>query len=161
MIGRHLYPAFLLTLLSGPLHAQARPQCQVIPKSLAAMHGCYRPLLVFSPRVDDARLKRQSALLDSAADDMMDRFVMYTPIVPDGHELSTPLDTPFTVLGPREMGDVRTRFHIPEAGFEVLLLDEDGHVMLRSTAPVDADRLNALIDQTPARRAEMLRPHAN
>jgi hypothetical protein len=34
-------------------------------------------------------------------------------------------------------------------------------VLLRTAAPVGADRLNAVIDKTPARQAEMQRPHAN
>jgi hypothetical protein len=34
-------------------------------------------------------------------------------------------------------------------------------VKLRAAAPVNADRLNALIDKTPQRQAEMQRPHAN
>jgi hypothetical protein len=36
------------------------------------MHNCYRPLLVFSPTVNDARLKPQRELLNQDADDMMD-----------------------------------------------------------------------------------------
>ena len=46
------------------------------------MRNCYRPLLVFSPSANDARLKRQSEILDADADDMMDRFVLFTPILP-------------------------------------------------------------------------------
>ena len=57
--------AALLFLTVRPALAQARPTCQVRPTTLAAMRSCYRPLLVFSPRPDDARLrKRQASLLD-------------------------------------------------------------------------------------------------
>ena len=150
-----------LLVVVGGARAQARPTCEVVPKSLAAMKDCYRPLLVFSPSGDDTRLKRQVTFLDAAADDMMDRFVLYTPIVPDGRRVTTPADAPYTVLNAKEMAAVRARFHIPAAAFEVLLLDEDQIVKLRSTLPVSSDRLNDLIDKLPQRQVEMRRPHSN
>ena len=151
----------ILLLMAAVAGAQARPTCAVVPKSLAVMKECYRPLLVFSPNGDDLRLRRQVEMLDAAADDMMDRFVLFTPIVPDGKRVSTPADSPYTVLDAKEMAAVRAQFHIPASTFEVLLLDEDGSIKLRSASPVNADRLNALIDKLPGRQAEMQRPHAN
>jgi hypothetical protein len=147
--------------LATAAQPQARPTCAVVPKSLEAMKGCYRPLLVFSASGDDLRLRRQVEMLDTAADDMMDRFVLFTPIVPDGKRVSTPADSPYTVLSSKEMAAVRAQFHISAGEFTVLLLDEDGTVKLRSPSPVNADRLNALIDKLPGRQAEMQRPHAN
>lgn len=161
MTGRIVIVAVVMATLGGRGYAQAKLTCAVVPKTLAAMKDCYRPLLVFSANGDDARLKRQVGLLDQAADDMMDRFVLYTPIVPDGHKVSTPADSPYTILSSDQMKDVRAKFHIPASEFVVLLLDEDGSVMLRSRIPVAADRLNALIDKTPLRQAEAKRPHAN
>ncbi|HUB20647.1 MAG TPA: DUF4174 domain-containing protein [Acidobacteriaceae bacterium] len=159
---RHvLIVAVVMAALSGTGYAQAKLNCAVVPKTLDAMQNCYRPLLVFSASGDDVRLKKQVALLDDAADDMMDRFVLYTPIVPDGHQVTTPADSPYTVLSSDRMKAVRAKFHIPASEFVVLLLDEDGSIMLRSRTPVDADRLNALIDKTPLRQAEEKRPHAN
>jgi hypothetical protein len=158
---RLLTIAVLLPVLMGVGRAQARPDCQVVPKTFAAMHGCFRPLLVFSAVASDPRLKRQMALLDGDADDMMDRFVLYTPVTPDPQKLITPVDTPFTVLSTEQMAEIRTRFHISPAEFAILLVDEDGSVMLRSTNPVNPMRLNALIDRTPLRQAEMRRPGAN
>ena len=145
----------------GSGYAQAHPTCAVVPKSLAAMKDCYRPLLVFASNGDDARLKRQVALLDKAADDMMDRFVLFTPIVPDGRRVTTPVDAPYTVLSAKEMGEARERFHVAPVDFVVLLLGEDGTVQLRAASPVSADRLNELIDRMPTRKQEMQRPHAN
>jgi hypothetical protein len=161
MLKAAAHPVIVVLLVGVCAHAQARPTCAVVPKSLEAMKGCYRPLLVFSANGDDFRLRRQVEILDKAADDMMDRFVLFTPIVPDGKRVSTPADSPYTVLDGKEMTAVRTQFHIPAGSFAVLLLDEDGSVKLRSTSPVNADRLNALIDKLPARQAEMQRPHAN
>jgi hypothetical protein len=153
--------AVVMATLGGRGYAQAKLTCAVVPRTLDAMKDCYRPLLVFSANGDDARLKGQVSRLNEAADDMMDRFVLYTPIVPDGHNVSTPADSPYTILSSDQMKAVRAKFHIAAAEFVVLLLDEDGSVMLRSRAPVDADRLNALIDKTPRRQAEAHRPHAN
>jgi hypothetical protein len=153
--------AVVMVTLSSRGYAQAKLTCAVVPKSLAVMKDCYRPLLVFSSSGDAAQLKRQVSLLDGAADDMMDRFVLFTPIVPDGHNVSTPADSPYTILPAEQMKVVRANFHIPAAEFAVLLLDEDGSVMLRSRIPVSTDRLNAVIDKTPLRQAEARRPHAN
>ena len=161
MSGRLLIGAVVMVLVAARGYAQARPTCAVVPKSLAAMKGCYRPLLVFSPNGDDARLRRQVSLLDEAADDMMDRFVLYTPIVPDGRQVTTPADAPYSILDAKAMVAMRVQFHIAAGGFTVLLLDEDGSVMLRTAVPVSTDRLNTLIDKTPLRQTEMLRPHAN
>jgi hypothetical protein len=161
MSGRILMAAVVMATLSGKGYAQAKPTCAVVPKSLGAMKDCYRPLLVFSAYGDDLRLKRQVEVLDKAADDMMDRFVLFTPIVPDGRRVSTPADSPYVILSGEQMKAVRSQFHVAPGDFTVLLLDEDGSVRLRAAAPVNADRLNALIDKTPQRQAEMHRPHAN
>jgi hypothetical protein len=151
----------LAMLAVSPAFGQANANCQVRPKTLAAMRHCYRPLLVFAPRAEDARLKKQGAILDADADDMMDRFVMLTPVLPDAKGYETPLDTPYIVLSKNEMQAIRARFHVDGDRFVVMLLGEDGTEKLRSSAPVDASRLNALIDTMPARKAERERPHAN
>jgi len=161
MAGRIFILTVFLAAAGGNGCAQARPACAVVPRSLAAMKDCYRPLLVFASNGDDARLKRQVQLLDHAADDMMDRFVLFTPIVPDGRRVTTPADSPYTVLAPKEMAAVREQFHIAAGDFVVLLLGEDGTVELRAANPVSTDRLNELIDKMPTRKQEMLRPHAN
>jgi Domain of unknown function (DUF4174) len=148
-------------LTGAPALAQANPSCQVQPKMLAAMRNCYRPLLVFSPTAGDARLKKQSELLDQDADDMMDRFVLFTPIVPSAKDFTPPLDTPYVVLTSRQMQAIRSQFQVPADTFLVLLLGEDLGEKLRSPRPIDPMRLNALIDHMPTRKQEMQRPHAN
>lgn len=153
---------FLPVALASTLSfAQASLKCQVQPKTLAAMRHCYRPLLVFSPSATDPRLKRQGEILDADADDMMDRFVLFTPILPDRKNYQPPLDTPYVVLSQQEMQSIRARFHIPAGSFQVLLLGEDLTEKLRSTRPVDSTRLNSLIDTLPSRKIERQRPHAN
>jgi len=156
-----LIGAVVMALMGARGYSQAKPTCAVVPKSLAGMKDCYRPLLVFSANGDDLRLKRQVEILDKAADDMMDRFVLFVPIVPDGRRVSTPADSPYAILSGEQMSAIRSLFHITTGEFVVLLLDEDGSPMLRATAPVNTDRLNALIDKTPRRQQEAARPHAN
>jgi Domain of unknown function (DUF4174) len=158
--GRHMI-ALAICFANALSFAQASPKCQVQPKTLAAMRKCYRPLLVFSPSASDSRLKRQGEILDADADDMMDRFVLFTPILPDKKNYEPPLDTPYVVLSQQEMQAIRTRFNIPASTFQVLLLGEDLTEQLRSTRPIDSTRLNSLIDATPSRKIEMQRPHAN
>lgn len=143
------------------LSAQARPDCALRPAALAQMRHCYRPLLVFSPSANDPRLVKQQSALDSAADDMMDRFVLMLPAPVKATNYQAPLDTPYILLKETELAAIRTRFHVAENQFAVLLLGEDGSVKLRSSTPVPVSRLNALIDAMPDRKREIERPHAN
>jgi hypothetical protein len=150
-----------LVLASSLGWGQASPTCQVRPATLASMRHCYRPLLVFSPRANDPRLMQQGAILDADADDMMDRFVMLTPVLTDSKDYRSPLDAPYVVLSAQQSKVIRERFHVSEDRFLVLLLGEDGTVKLSSSLPIPASRLNELIDATPERRSERERPHAN
>lgn len=92
---------------------------------------------------------------------MMDRFVLFLPILAKPGNYEAPLDTPYALLGGKEIGTIRNRFHVMENEFAVVLLGEDGEVKLRSSTPVSATRLNTLIDTMPDRKIEMQRPHAN
>ena len=125
------------------------------------MRHCYRPLLVFSPSATDARFVKQQSTLDEGADDMMDRFVLFTPVVTKFTDYQPPLDTPYALLSRKELAAIRNHFQIPENQFTVLLLGEDGAIKLRSTTPVTITHLNELIDGMPDRQLEMQRPHAN
>jgi Domain of unknown function (DUF4174) len=156
-----LLPLAILLLAPVFTHAQARPGCALKPASLARMRRCYRPLLVFSPSATDARLIKQQSSLDEEADDMMDRFVLFVPVITKSTNYQPPLDTPYAILPRKVLTAIRTRFEIAENQFTVLLLGEDGTIKLRSTTPVTISRLNSLIDAMPDRKLEMLRPHAN
>ena len=141
--------------------AQAHPGCPLHPVSVAAMRGCYRPLVVLAPSPHDPRLKQQQASLDAAADDLMDRNVVYLPVFADPGGFSAPLDAPFAVLPAPEQAALRARFKTAPGAFQAVLLGEDGGVKLRSRTPVAIEQLNSLIDSMPTRRREMLRPHSN
>ena len=161
MTFRHFPLAIFLLFAPSILVAQARPDCALRPKSLPQMRHCYRPLMVFSPSSSDPRLKKQQSILDNAADDMMDRFVLFLPILIKSANYQAPLDTPYALLDAKEKAAIRNHFQIPDEQFTVLLLGEDGSVKLRSTVPVPIHRLNSLIDAMPDRKVEMRRPHAN
>lgn len=154
-------PLAILVFAAVSMQAQARPSCALRPESLTQMRHCYRPLLVFSPNASDARLVKQQSILDNAADDMMDRFVLFVPVLTKSSNYQSPLDTPYVLLSEKESGAIRNRFRVPENEFVVLLLGEDGAIKLRSTIPVTISRLNSLIDAMPDRKLEMQRPHAN
>ncbi len=156
--------SLLITVAFTIAHAQSHPDCPARPTTLAAMRSCYRPLLVFASSAADLRLARQQAILDQDADDMMDRNVLMVPMPFTPASLSKvplPLDTPYALLPPSQVAEGRKRFHVAPGAFVVILLGEDGGEKLRSSAPVEAERLNALIDTMPTRRREMQQPHTN
>ncbi len=154
-----LFP-FIAALACGA-RAQTRPDCPTRPQTLAAMRGCYRPLLVFAPSVGDRRLAAQRTAVDQAADDMMDRDVLLVPMVEAGASFEPPLDAPYSVLGVHEMAAARRRYGVAPGKFTVVLLGEDGSEKLRSDKPVMAEELNSLIDRMPTRKLEMQQPHTN
>jgi hypothetical protein len=155
--------AAVLALLLAPLalHAQAKLTCKVQPATLAEAQNCWRPLLVFSPSDHNPQLIDQEHILDQDADDMMDRFVLLVPIVPHAKSTPTPLDSPWTILPQAQMDQIRARFHIPNNQFQVILLDEMGHPILRNSAPVSTSRLKAIIHTLPRRKIEKQRRGAN
>ena len=157
-----LFAALLGSLPGGgEAWAQAHAGCPAKPKTLEAMRGCYRPLLVLALSAADPRLREQQHLLDEAADDLMDRNVLYLPVLGAGEHWQPPLDAPYAVLPASELEGLRKRFRSAGGGFAVLLLGEDGGVKLQSRKPIPVDRLNSLIDTMPTRRREMQQPHSN
>ena len=125
------------------------------------MRGCYRPVLVFSPSGADPRLKKQEAWLDGAADDMMDRDMLFVPVLGQVKGYQAPLDAPSAVVPSRETAALRSRFGVGPESFRVVLLGEDGGAKLSSSAPIASDKLNGAIDRMPTRRREMQQPHSN
>jgi hypothetical protein len=155
--------AALFSILLAPvaLHAQARLSCKVQPTTLAEAKDCWRPLLVFSPSDHNPQLIAQEHILDQDADDMMDRFVLLVPVVPNARHTPTPLDSPWTIMPQQQMDQIRARFHIPNNQFRVILLDEEGLPALRSNTPIPTARLKAVIHNMPRRKIEKQRRGAN
>lgn len=153
----------MLLLLFAPLalHAQAQLSCKVQPATLAEAQNCWRPLLAFSPSDKNPHLLAQEHILDNDADDMMDRFVLLVPIVPNAKATPTPLDAPWSIMSQHQMDLIRAHFHIPNRRFELILLDESGQPILRSTTPISTNRLKAIIRTLPRRKIERDRRGAN
>lgn len=155
--------ALALALLLAPLalQAQAKLSCKVQPTSLAEALNCWRPLLVFSPTDNNPQLLAQEHILDQDADDMMDRFVLLVPVVPNAKNTPTPLDSPWSLMSQHQMDGIRAQFHVPDDHFEVVLLDEMGKPLFHSDHPVTTNYLKAVIHNLPRRKIEKYRRGAN
>ncbi len=151
----------ILAITTAVAPTQAHPGCPLHPVTLSAMRSCYRRLLVFAPSAADPRYKAEEAVLDAAADDMMDREVLLVPILGSSAHYTAPLDAPSAMLTGREQNESRQRFHTSAHAFRVILLGEDGGSKLSSKSEVSMEKLNSLIDSMPTRKQEMQRPHSN
>ena len=101
----------------------------------SALAGSTRPLYVFAPTSNDARLVRQREINAAASSGFRERNIVVT-----------------IVAGP---GGARKRFGVSLGAFRVVLVGKDGGVKLSSAAPVSAAKLFGLIDSMPMRRLEM------
>jgi len=135
-------------------HAQAAPNCPVQPATLKAMRDCYRPVLVFAPTARDASFTAQQALLEQYADDMMDRNLLYVPVLAQAAHFDKPLDAPYVVLAATELKAIRERFRIDPSEFVVLLVGKDGGEKFRSRKPISVLKLDALVDAMPMGKQE-------
>ena len=136
------------------MHAQVSSNCPIQPATLKAMHNCYRPVLVFAPAAANASFKTQQSLLERYADDMMDRDLLYVPVLGQSAHFEKPLDAPYVVPGAAELKLMRERFHIDQSEFVVVLVGKDGGEKFRSLKPVSVLKLDALVDAMPMGRQE-------
>jgi hypothetical protein len=145
-------------ILGEPVRAQMNADCAVRPASLKAMRDCYRPLLVFAPSARDAAFAAQQGLLDQYADDMMDRNLLYVPVLAEmgagSGQFDGPLDAPYVVLKPSEMDALRARFRVGRSEFAVVLVGKDGGEKFRTSKPVSVLRLDEIVDAMPMGREE-------
>jgi hypothetical protein len=149
MRKRRFLICFATVTLSHFLFARTAPECPVQPATIRAMQDCYRPVLVFAPSAKDADFTAQQALLEQYADDMMDRNLLYVPVLARGGQFKAPLDAPYIVLGAPEQSALRTRFQVAPNEFVVLLVGKDGGEKFRSKKPVSVLRLDQLVDAMP------------
>jgi hypothetical protein len=145
---RHASPVVTFLLAVLPLCAQESSDCPLRPATLAAMRQCYRPLLVFAPATGTPLFKKQQALLDEYADEMMDRNILYVPVPASAAGFNRPLDAPYAVLSRGELAAIRKRFQVDAGKFLVILLNERGAESFRSEAPVSVLRLDAIVDKS-------------
>jgi len=162
MVGRKISRAgqsFLLlaiAMLAFGRYACARadPHCPVQPATFKAMRNCFRPLLVFAPNPRDAPFATQQALLEQYADDMMDRNLLYVPVLAQSSHFQQPLDAPYVILKQSEMNAIRDRFKVDPSDFLVVLVGKDGGEKFRATKPVSVLKLDALVDAMPMGQQE-------
>jgi hypothetical protein len=154
MRKRNLWLAVAALTMTSRLYCQANPDCPVDPTTFKAMRNCYRPVLVFAPSAKNASFRAQQALLEQYADDMMDRNLLYVPVLRQGARWETPLDAPYVFLDQPELQGLRARFHIEPGEFTVILIGKDGGEKFRSAKPVSVLKLDALVDAMPMGQEE-------
>ena len=120
---------------------------------LAAYRWQNRPLIVFAPASDDARLAEQMRALNDARAGLKDRDQVVLVVTSEGIE---------PALGPDPDGAsaeaataLRERFGIGPNDFAVILVGKDGTEKLRETEPLSTESLFGTIDAMPMRRREM------
>jgi hypothetical protein len=159
MIKSSLLLAVAALMPATWVRAQLAPGCPVQPTTLKAMRDCYRPLLVFAPTAKNASFISQQAMLDQYADDMMDRNLLYVPVLAQSGHFQAPLDAPYAMLKPSEMNAIRARFQIGPSEFDVVLVGKDGGEKYRTKKTFSVLKLDEIVDEMPmARREKAARP---
>ena len=149
----------LLTLIAFTvpfiMHAQSDP-CPQHPSTLEAMRDCYRPLIIFSPAANDARLHQHLVEFTHHAMDLHERDILIVISAADHQQVATSQSQslPATQLELEEDNQLRDRFKVSKESFVVLLVGKDGGEKLRSEKIVTVDSLNHKIDAMPMRKAE-------
>lgn len=119
-----------------------------MPDPLQRYVGRFRVLLLFAPGEDDPALTKQRRVLASAAQGARQRDLVVVEIV--GTQASRP------AMSTDDAPDaLRKRFGVPPAAFRAVLVGKDGGAKLSEAAPIEADRLFAVVDAMPMRRREM------
>ncbi len=119
-----------------------------MPDLLQRYVGKSRVLLVFAPGEDDPALTEQRRILAFAAQEARQRDLVVVEIV--GTQASGPAMSTDDALQA-----LRKRFGVPSAAFRTVLVGKDGGAKLSEAAPIEADRLFAVVDAMPMRRREM------
>ncbi len=136
-----LTPAALAVLAALPGAAHAGDG-----RSLAAMRGDHRVVLVFAPSMSDASLQTQRDIMTRFAAGALDRDLRLVQVAGNA------------VVGSHDdAARLRRRYNVAPDHFRVLLIGKDGNVALRQDAPLTAASLEAAIDAMPMRRAETAR----
>ncbi len=148
-------------MLGSPVHSQLNPGCPVQPATFKAMRDCYRPLLVFAPSARDASLVAQQTMLDQYADEMMDRNLLYVPVLVQSGHFEAPLDAPYIVLRQSEMNAIRARFQVGPSEFLVILVGKDGGEKFRTKKAISVLKLDEIVDAMPMGSHEKAMRSAN
>jgi hypothetical protein len=151
-----LLSSFSLAAMKGQTpKEQPNAGCPAQPNTLRAMRGCYRPLLVFAPALDQPQLVEEFNQLKIHATELKTRNLLYVPIVPEGHNQPIPgSKVPTARLSEDELAAMRHRFNVEPAEFLVILIGKDGAEKLSSKTPIPVDELERVIDSMSVRKSE-------
>jgi hypothetical protein len=126
--------ATALMLSMGPIAASAGA-------SVDAMKWQRRVIIISAGKPDEPALERQRQLITAwTGGDERD----VTIVIVAGSTVSGSAD---------DAGALRREFDLPAESFQVLLVGKDGHVALRSRAPVSGTTFAQAIDAMPMRKA--------
>ncbi len=154
-MGRFVRTFVATLFLAGGLAVpQTQAQCADHPTTLAAMHGCYRVLLVAGSGAEDSALREQMQQLSADPDGLRERNLLIVPVGGAVQAAPSASGLPIAALEEAESRNVHERFRIHET-FTVILIGKDGTEKLRSQRPLTLDRLFGTIDSMPMRRHEM------
>jgi hypothetical protein len=92
---------------------------------------------------------------------MMDRNLLFVPVLAQGGHFQAPLDAPYVLLKPAETNAIRGRFQVGSTEFVVVLVGKDGGEKFRTTKPVSVLKLDDIVDAMPMGREEKAARHAN
>jgi len=138
--------ALLVALISlGTASAQEQ-------HSLAQLQHNARVLMVFAPDSNSASFKAQLALIERHSFELSARNTVVVPISTASRFGEERFSFENLPLGtPSDQADARSRFHVKDGDFVVILLSEDGTEEIRSAHPVDIHELTAHLDAGPHR----------
>jgi hypothetical protein len=146
----------LAAMIGQTRNPQPSAGCPAQPNTLRAMRGCYHPLLVFAPAMDDPQLVQQFNQLKAHASELKGKDLLYVPIVPEGHNQPIPGSRIHTAsLSEDELAAMRHHFQVEPAEFLVILIGKDGGEKLNSRTPVPVEKLEELTDPAPRRKGEV------
>jgi hypothetical protein len=138
-------PLLLLVLLGTSVAQDAHP--------LAQLQSNARVLLVFTPDANSPSFKRQLDLIQRHSFELSIRNTVVVPISTASRFGDDRFSFENLPLGTAtEQADARSRFHVAQGDFLVILLDQGGNQQIRSAAPVDIHALTASLDSLPPGR---------
>ena len=139
MLKLHL---LLLVLLGTSAAQQSHTLAQLQPNT--------RMLLVFTPDSSSPSFQRQLDLIQRHSFELSARNTVVIPISTASRFGDDRFSFENLPLGTAsEQADARSRFHVAQGDFLVILIDESGSQQIRSAAPVDIHELTASLDSLP------------
>lgn len=156
LVRRFLAFAFCLLPVQSLKAGSTKDSCPAQPNSLLSMRDCYRPLLVFTPSLNDPESVRQLDELSRHSPEMKDRDIVVILITSrDAVAPRPPADLPAVALSQSEVAAARSRFKVGSHSFRVILIGKDGSQKLSSGVVVSVDKLSSLVDSMPMRKQEI------